>query len=661
MKVAKLKLSTKLAELVRQKYVIAKDYKQSQGVFDTLTTCVKMLRGEPIVELADEIKIDVTANIASPIARGIVGMLRDIYGQNTDAPFVLEPTPVVELPAATAAALKEGVYASAGMLLEAAGYDQAELDKSVAKIEELTKQEEFAAAQQAAEKLTVVIRDKLVEGGWRNAFEHEALQHFVVYPTLILKCPVYKEKQVKHWDGNDIVSQSKTVLTIEAISPFNFYPSPDALDAQQADYVIERRRMTYSEVRSLAASEGFDEDGLDAVVEKYPDGYIEPYENSADSQAQIETNSSGNADLNPTKAYDTIGYFGAIKGKALAEYGVVGVDETTVYEAEVWIIGDFVIKAVLNPDRIGRRPFYTASFEPIPNSFWGECPMTRIIEHQRACTSAIAHLFYNLSFSSGPVIEREVSRLAADSPSNSLSPYEIIDVKENLSGSQSMVHRRIDINSKAGEISAIFDKFKAEAYEAIGIPKALFGGTDGMGTIGRTSGGIATIYAQGSKAIKYAMRLLEERIIEPAIQRIVDEIITDTLDMSLKGDIQVRARGVSGIIEKETKRDQLNWAMQTMVPLMQLTDETGKPLIPRDAPVRLLYEQFKSLGIPTAGIFEKDYDKEDVLFTAPAVAPDVVAQPSLDNRSPDAVAAIADMGGAGMSTGEGFGGIPANI
>ena len=141
----------------------------------------------------------------------------------------------------------------------------------------------------------------------------------------------------------------------------------------------------------------------------------------------------------------------------------------------------------------------------------------------------------------------------------------------------------------------------------------------------------------------------------------MDETITDTLDMSLKGDIQVRARGVSGIIEKETKRDQLNWAMQTMVPLMQLTDETGKPLIPRDAPVRLLYEQFKSLGIPTAGIFEKDYDKEDVLFTAPAVAPDVVAQPSLDNRSPDAVAAIADMGGAGMSTGEGFGGIPANI
>ena len=643
----KTAISEGLSAYIRHRYEIAKDFKSSEGVTATLHRCVRLVRGDPIVELDEALPRGVVANIASPIARGVIGMLRDIYGQNTDSPFVLQPTPIVELPQSVKMELEQVIHNNSQQLLEAVGYDTKMLDMKLLELRELTLKLEVERAAKAAEKLSVVVEDNLIDAGWSKAFEHEALQHFVMFPAVIMKCPVYKSKRVKRWNGNNYESAVETVLTVETISPFNFYPSPNATDAQDADYVIERRRMTNTELRLLSARDGFDEDGVDRVLELYPEGRLEPYENGAEVMPTDEAFTT-DVEKNPTRAYDTLGYFGAISGDKLELYGVQGIDPTRVYEAEVWVVGDVVIKAVLNPDVMGRRPFYVASFEPVPNSLWGECPMTRVAEHQRACTSAVAHLFRNISYSSGPLVERDTSRLVDDQEPADVTPYTIVDVKPNLSNAGGSAFKFHETQNKISELASIYDKFKAEAYDAIGIPKALFGGTDGMGTIGRTSGGIATVYAQGSKAIKYSMRLLEELIIEPIIQRIADEAVANSLDQSIKGDIQVRARGVSGIVEKDNRREQLNWAMQSLVPLMQITDADGQPVIPPDAPVRLLYEQFKALGIPTDGVFNVDYDKQDAVKADTGVPPEVVAQPTLDGRSPDAMAAIQAMGGAQM-------------
>ena len=48
------------------------------------------------------------------------------------------------------------------------------------------------------------------------------------------------------------------------------------------------------------------------------------------------------------------------------------------YEAEIWMVDDIIIKANLNPDPLGRRPFFAASFEPIPGKIWGESPVSRL-------------------------------------------------------------------------------------------------------------------------------------------------------------------------------------------------------------------------------------------------------------------------------------------
>ena len=247
----KTAISEGLSAYIRHRYEIAKDFKSSEGVTATLHRCVRLVRGDPIVELDEALPRGVVANIASPIARGVIGMLRDIYGQNTDSPFVLQPTPIVELPQSVKMELEQVIHNNSQQLLEAVGYDTKMLDMKLLELRELTLKLEVERAAKAAEKLSVVVEDNLIDAGWAKAFEHEALQHFVMFPAVIMKCPVYKSKRVKRWNGNNYESAVETVLTVETISPFNFYPSPNATDAQDADYVIERRRMLKHSINAV--------------------------------------------------------------------------------------------------------------------------------------------------------------------------------------------------------------------------------------------------------------------------------------------------------------------------------------------------------------------------------------------------------------------------
>ena len=113
--------------------------------------------------------------------------------------------------------------------------------------------------------------------------------------------------------------------------------------------------------------------------------------------------------------------------------------------------------------------------------------------------------------------------------------------------------------------------------------------------------------------------------------------------------MQVYAIGVSGLVEQEKKDSDFEWALQSVTAMMGIQGADGNPIIPREAPIRLLYELFKSKGIPTAGVFP-DFELIDAINTvqgssAPGAAPESPAS-MLDGRSANAVSEInADSGG----------------
>ena len=154
---------------------------------------------------------------------------------------------------------------------------------------------------------------------------------------------------------------------------------------------------------------------------------------------------------------------------------------------------------------------------------------------------------------------------------------------------------------------------------------------------------------QASKSVKYALRILEERIIEPAVQSFIDYELFFNSDPTIKGDIRVHARGVSGLVEKENKESKLEWALQSMAPYVQIPDpETGQPIIPAKGIKALVFELFKSVGVPTDDIFP-DYEFQRAVTggSVPQAPNPMVQGATLDGRSSSAAGAIANMNSMG--------------
>jgi hypothetical protein len=175
-----------------------------------------------------------------------------------------------------------------------------------------------------------------------------------------------------------------------------------------------------------------------------------------------------------------------------------------------------------------------------------------------------------------------------------------------------------------------------------------FGSPQGLGTLGRTAGGVSIILNQSTKAIKQALRMIESGLIEPVVQEFINYEIRTSNDPDIRGDIRVYARGVSGLMEQEGKNGDLEWALQSISSMVGVVDPaTQQPVVPITAVQRILYTMFKNKGLSTDGIFP-DFDREEAfgeLTGQPMPQDPAGGVPDLQGRSPNAEAAIAAANG----------------
>ena len=605
------KLVEELGQYVRERFELAKNTKREQH--DILLDCLRQVRGELLACESLDPEIDVNFNITSPIVKGIVGLIRDVFSNSIETPFVIKATPQADLDETQTKNVLQAVMAQLQQMpmmtsdmLEQAAAEQGQMLKNAA----MQEQQKLAAV--AADKMNTLIQDRLHDADWLRQFG-DFIYNFVVYPAAIMKTPAVVVKPWKRWNGQRMVVERKLIRGVENISPFDFYPAPNAQSVQDAEYVIEVRRCSRSELVGYYSAPGFYGAGIKDVLSTYPTGWLEEREDGKEHNPEVDTDKySIGLEDDAQGFYDCVGFYGAIRGELLEEFGVeVGSPDAT-YEAEIWTVNDIVIKAVLNPDPAGQRPFYVASFEPIPGAFWGECPVTRLRDVQRVCTATIVAMVRNMGLASGVLGEVESDRVIDDEDVNVIVPNTLREVK-SVMGMQGRAYNFYTVPDISHQLLNVFERFMQYGYETIGIPRVAFGSTENIGTLGRTSGGVAMVLNQASKSVKFALRVLEENIIEPVVQSYIDYELMYSMDETIKGDIRVHARGVSGIVEKESQESKLQWALQSLSAYTTVVDQTtGQPIVPPAAIQRLLYQIFKISGISTEGIFP-DFDLQSAV------------------------------------------------
>lgn len=622
-----------------------------------MVDCIRTQRGMPLEVVTDEDpEVDAASAINYPmipaVVKAMVAVIKDVFGTAIDAPFTCVPTSQPELPPDVQNWLMGLLANNVDQLTAVTGGDPNQVKQAIDGMLEAAKEQIAERARDAANNIQDEVKERLYMGGWSQEFK-EFLVNMVIYPIAIIKAPFLAPRRVRGWDPNtnSLYFEDEQVWCVENINPFRFYPAPQARDARSCEYVIEVRRLTAVDFARLGLVQGYDVKAITGCQEDNPDGHTIPFWTGMDLDPDRDLlQFMGKATMQGTGAYDVACFHGRIPGRMLNAFGDFGLLEYEWYEAEVEVCGDYVIRAALNVQPSGLRPFYTASFEMIPGSIYGESVPTRLFDTQRCMEATVRELLRNMAFSSGPIGEVDISRLAPDESGDFIEPRCIKQVQPGMSGDNAPAFRFHDIESNVEQLQNVLEYFKQQAYELIGFSQLSLGGTP-EGSIGRTSGGMSMVMNQSSKPLKDIIGNIGQYIITPVVQSFLDILLMVNPDPTIQGDIRVHPKGIDGLVDDQQLSQDILMAMQNLAPVSQAV-QSGSPVA--QEMLSLYYYWAKLNNIPTEGMQNLGLQQAFSQSTGQAyqagpqgaggqggqINPAAPPQQPLDNRSAAAAGAI---------------------
>jgi hypothetical protein len=264
-------------------------------------------------------------------------------------------------------------------------------------------------------------------------------------------------------------------------------------------------------------------------------------------------------------------------------------DETKEYQVELWKIGTWVIKAALNPEPLGRRPYYADGFSRVPGAFWHESLFDVVKDCQDMSNAAARALANNMGIGSGPQAVVNVDRIPAGEEITEMYPWKIWQTMSDPSGSSALPVTFFQPGSNAQELMGVFEKFSQMADDYAGLPKYMSGLAGGEGGAGRTASGMSMMITNASKQIKQTVASIDMHIIGPSVKGAYYHALQYMPEKKLSGDLQAQARGAISMVAKETAMVRTaEFLMATANPIdMQIIGMDGRAELLRHAAKRL--------------------------------------------------------------------------
>ncbi len=505
--------------------------------------------------------------------------LEDILMPADDKPFGVHPTPIPDLEQNLEAQIHQQVMGEAYQMMMMQGIEPTE-EEIMARQQELldiTKAKILKQARERAEDLELELEDILEESDWRSTFK-EFLYYFVTFPAAFLKGPVLRTKPCMKWTPEGPVVEDSIVKDFDAISPFDIFPSPNARGINDG-FLIERHRLTKSDLFSLIGTDnGYDDEAIRKVLSEVETGvgdWLQYNDNTRDNLEGRERK-----ELDPEGKIDALQFWGSVSGDKLIEYGLdEEVDPAREYEAEVWLIKDEVIKAMLNPNPLGKKPYYKASFRELYGQFWGIGLPEIIRDSQMMCNAAARNLADNMAISAGPQVGVDVSIMPEGEDYTNIYPRKVWPF-DMSSGPASAGGRQpiwfFDVPSNANELMAVYEKFSSEADTKSGIPRYAYGNKETGGPLS-TATGFSMMMDNTARGIKKVVRNIDQGCIRPLLNYLYQWLMLYEEGFAQKygGDIKIIARGSSALVAKEQKQMRTVEALQMVLASPHLTEIAG--------------------------------------------------------------------------------------
>lgn len=499
--------------------------------------------------------------LTSVKCRAAGSWLRDaLLGKGYNKPWTVSATPVPELPDNSEQTLLASIGQEVGQMAA----------MGVTMPPEMVRERIDAARESLMDKLREkarlkaqgtedVLEDELVEGGYLNAID-EFIDDFVTYPAAILKGPVLHSAPVLRWVKQPNagpgqpqyvpVVENQTVKRWYRVDPFKFYPAAWATDIEDGP-CFEHHRITQQELYALIGAPGYDEDEIRTVISEW--GAMNSWlglewQETADSVNQPDQR------LATDGPADALEFYGPVPGKLLIEWGLDDPaidDPEKSYNVNLWMVGRHVIKAVINPDPLGKKPYRKGCYEDIPGAFWGNGVPDLIRDLQTMCNAAARALSNNMAIASGPQVAVNVSRMPPGTDITQLYPWKVHQFESDPLGSTAPPIDFFQPGSNAMELVNVFTFFANLADEYSGLPRYMTGDTN-IGGAGRTASGLSTLVGNANRLMKSVMASID-RITVDVLQSLHNYLMQFEYDKypQLEGDINIVARGAASVMARE--------------------------------------------------------------------------------------------------------------
>jgi len=557
-----------LAAYIKQKWWyarMAKEYTIEQKMLKS----VRARRGEydpdKLAQLREQGSSSIFMMLTSNKCRAASSWLRDVVMSTPEEkPWTLRPSPIPDMqPDILADLMMRAQQQLQQLLAQGINPSDVEVRELLLRLKDEAYRQLGDIAEETAKRMEKKMHQQMIEGQWTTAFA-QFIDDLVTFPAAILKGPVVRNRPELKWvkgpSGQyELQVQQTLALEWERVSPFNLYPAPDASTINDG-YLIERHKLSRADLHELIGVDGYSDGAIRGVLEQYGKGGLREWIYVDLTKATAEGKSTTAAGQNPSEFIDALQFWGSVQGRLLRDWGMSEEevpDPLAEYPIEAWLIGTWIIKAVINPDPLGRKPYYKTSYEEIPGAFWGNSVADLCRDTQDVCNAAARSLVNNMSLASGPQVVYNIDRLPEGENVTQLYPWKIWQVTSDPIGSNSKPVEFFQPSTQAQELMAVYEKFAVLADEYTGIPRYMTGGSP-TGGAARTASGMSMLMTNAGKSIKQVIANIDEHVIKPCIDRLYYYNMRYSDDPDLKGDVDIVARGAASILEKETAQQRRN-------------------------------------------------------------------------------------------------------
>ena len=411
---------------------------------------------------------------------------------------------------------------------------------------------QFHPADVAAKKMEKKIHDQLEESHAKKHLRAAAFET-ALFGTGIMKGPFAVDKEYPNWDDEGNYSPVfKTIPQTTSVSLWNFYPDPDAATMEEAEYIIERHKMSRSQLRALKNRPYFRENTINNALnlgESYQKEWWEHIMEDDSEEYSVDR-------------FEVLEFWGFVDTEILEQQEIdipKELKDSEQVSVNAWICNGQVLRLVMNPFTPAYIPYFASPFEMNPYSIFGVGIAENMDDTQTLMNGFMRMAVDNAALSGNLLIEIDETNLV---PGQDLSVYPG-KVFRRQGGAPGQAIFGTKFPNVSNENMQMFDKARVLSDESTGFPSFAHGQT-GVSGVGRTASGISMLMSAANGSIRNVVKNIDDYLLAPLGKAFFNFNMQFDFDTDIKGDLEVKARGTESLMANEVRSQRLMQFLQVV-------------------------------------------------------------------------------------------------